>query len=221
MPLLVEFILISTFSSKSPGVPPSRSGSVFGPTVFSGVLSPTMTPFSTRQNFGSPSQSWNRTAAGRRRTAAAAAGRRGCRRAAAALASSACFAARGSRARRGRRAGRQALAVEDVLEAGAILEGDRRDDRAAAPRRRHARSPAAADHARRPAAGCAVPAALRACSDRRYGSAATASGQCHGQHLFICLSFIPRGFAPRPLKRSARAPASLFYYGAASFVSSR
>ncbi len=59
MPLFVEFIRISTFSSKSPGVPPRQIRNVFGPTTFSGVLSPMIMPFSARQNFGSPFQSWN------------------------------------------------------------------------------------------------------------------------------------------------------------------
>ena len=99
MPLLVELILISTFSSKSPGVPPFQIRKVFGPTVLSGVLSPTMTPFSTRQNFGSPSQSWNSDGWGpppkppRPRPVGA-----GWPAAAAALASSACFAAAAARA---------------------------------------------------------------------------------------------------------------------------
>ena len=59
MPLLVEFIRISALSSKSPGVPPRQMRNVFGPTTLSGVLSPTMVPFSARQNLGSPFQSWN------------------------------------------------------------------------------------------------------------------------------------------------------------------
>src|SRR5690606_39585259 len=55
LPILVEFIRTSALSSKSPGVPPRQIRKVFGFTTCSGVLSPTITPSSTRQNAGSPS----------------------------------------------------------------------------------------------------------------------------------------------------------------------
>jgi hypothetical protein len=173
---------------------------VFGPTVFSGVLSPTMTPFSTRQNFGSPSQSWKRTAAGRRRTAAAAAGRRGWPAAAAALASSACFAAPRLARPRGRGAGRQALAVEDVLEAGPILERDRRDNRAAASAPPHCPVPRRLLTTRgAPAAGCAVPAALARLLRSSIRLRRDGGGQCHGQHSLHLFSFSSEGLATRTL----------------------
>ena len=213
MPLLVEFILISTFSSKSPGVPPFQIRNVFGPTVFSGVLSPTMTPFSTRQNFGSPSQSWKSDGCGpppkppRPRPVAA-----GWPAAAAALASSACFAAAAARASaRASGARRQALAVEDVLEAGPILERDRRDNRAAA-----SATAATARSARRllttlrRAGGrlCGSLRRLRACSDRRYGSDRDGGGQCHGQHPLHLFSLCSEGL--RPSDSPTRSLASRF-----------
>jgi hypothetical protein len=56
MPLLVPFIRNSTFSSKSFTVPPRQIRKLLRVTTFSGVVSPTISPFSTRQNFVSPSQ---------------------------------------------------------------------------------------------------------------------------------------------------------------------
>ena len=97
MPLLVEFILISTFSSKSPGVPPFQIRKVLGPTTLSGVLSPTITPFSTRRSDPHPNPGTGK-AADRRRSHHARGQKARAGPAAAALASSACFAAAALRA---------------------------------------------------------------------------------------------------------------------------
>ena len=50
MPLFVPFIRNSTFSSKSLTVPPRQIRKLFSFMTFSGVVSPTISPFSTRQN---------------------------------------------------------------------------------------------------------------------------------------------------------------------------
>ncbi len=55
MPLLVALMRYSTFSSKSAGSPPFQITNVFSSSFLSGVVSPTMAPFSARQNLGSPS----------------------------------------------------------------------------------------------------------------------------------------------------------------------
>src|SRR3954454_8970589 len=58
MPLFVPLSLNSTFSSKSLTVPPLHIRKLLTLTTFSGVVSPTISPFSTRQKVGSPSQSF-------------------------------------------------------------------------------------------------------------------------------------------------------------------
>src|SRR3954471_14306301 len=55
MPLFVPLSLNSSFSSKSLTVPPLHIRKLLTLTTFSGVVSPTISPFSTRQRLGSPS----------------------------------------------------------------------------------------------------------------------------------------------------------------------
>ena len=62
MPLLVPFIRNSTFSSKSLTVPPRQIRKLFWVTTFSAVVSPTISPFSTRQKRVSPSHPVERLA---------------------------------------------------------------------------------------------------------------------------------------------------------------
>ena len=56
MPLLVPLRRNSTLSSKSLTVPPRQMRKLLSLTTFSGVVSPTIEPFSARQNVWSPSQ---------------------------------------------------------------------------------------------------------------------------------------------------------------------
>ncbi len=56
MPLFVPFNLNSSLSSKSRTVSPRQMRKLFAFRGFSGVVSPMISPFSTRQTFVSPSQ---------------------------------------------------------------------------------------------------------------------------------------------------------------------
>ena len=116
---------------------------------------------------------------------------------------------RGSRVRTGSGARRQALAVEDVLEAGPILERDRRDNRAAA-----SAAAATGRSARRllttlrRAGGrlCGSLRRLRAAPIVDTAPTATAAVNATASILFICSPYVPRGFAPRtPLHALSRA----------------